>query len=178
MKDLVSYLLYPKVFEDYYNHKLKFGDVRIIPTKVFYYGMEPGEEIVIVGKDGKQFLIRLFGIGETEPDGNVPMLFEVNGHPRPVRIKDLSVETDELLREKADPDIKGEVGSPLAGKIMKLFVDENDTVEIDQTLFVIEAMKMQTNIKSNMKGLVQRIPITEGENVEAGDLIIKIEENS
>ena len=138
--------------------------------------MEPGEEIIIVGKDGKQFLIKLFGIGELEPDGNVPILFEVNGHPRPVRIKDLSVKTDEILHEKADPDVLGEIGSPLAGKIVKLFVNEDEVVEIDQTLFVIEAMKMQTNIKASIKGKVQKIPLSEGDNVEAGDLIIKIAE--
>ena len=177
-KDLVSYLLYPKVFEDFYNHKLNYGDVGLIPTKVFYYGMEPGEESVVVLKDGKQFLIKLFGIGETEHDGNVPILFEVNGHPRPVRTKDLSAKTDEIVHEKADSDIPGEIGSPLAGKIMKLFVNEDELVEVDQTLFVIEAMKMQTNIKSNMRGKVQKIPLGEGENVEAGDLIIKLAESS
>jgi len=177
-KDLISYLLYPKVFEDFYHHKIKYGDVGLIPTKVFYYGMEPGEETVVVLKDGKQFLVKLFGIGEIEHDGNVPILFEVNGHPRPVRVKDLSVKTDEIMHEKADSDIPGEIGSPLAGKIMKLFVTENEDVEVDQTLFVIEAMKMQTNIKSNVKGKVKSIPLKEGENVDAGDLIIKIEENS
>ena len=137
--------------------------------------MDPGEEVKIVTDDGRQYLVKLFGIGEIEHDGRVPMLFEVNGHPRPTRIKDLSAKTDEVVHEKSDPDVEGEIGSPLAGKIMKLFVTEGDKVEKDQTLFIIEAMKMQTNIKSNHKGTVARIPLKEGENVEAGDLVMKLE---
>jgi len=177
-KDVISHLLYPVVFEEYFQHNKIYGDVSVIPTDLFYYGMEPGDEVTVVSDEGKQYLIKLFGIGEIEHDGRVPMLFEVNGHPRPIRVKDLSAKTDEVIHEKSDPDVPGEIGSPLAGKIVKLFVNESDKVKNSQTLFVVEAMKMQTNIKSNFNGTVERIPLGEGENVGAGDLVIKLKINS
>jgi len=175
LKDVISHLLYPAVFEEFYKHQEVYGDISVIPTELFYYGMEPGDEIKIVTEDEKQYLVKLFGIGEIEHDGRVPMLFEVNGHPRPTRIKDLSAKTDEVVHDKADPEVPGEIGSPLAGKIMKLFIIEGDKVKKDETLFVIEAMKMQTNIKSNYNGTVEKIPLVEGENVSAGDLVVKLD---
>lgn len=173
-KDVISHLLYPAVFEEYFKHQKLYGDVSVIPTELFYYGMEPGDEINIITGEGKQYLVKLFGIGEIEHDGRIPMLFEVNGHPRPTRVKDLSAKTDEVVHEKADTDVQGEIGSPLAGKIMKLFISKGDKVEKGQTLFNIEAMKMQTNIKSNYKGTVEKLPLKEGENVGAGDLVVKL----
>ena len=176
-KDLVSYLLYPKVFEDFYNHKKKFGDVSLLPTKTFYYGMESGEQITVKSVEGKLYQIKLLGIGEVESEGNIPFLFEVNGHPRPVRVKDSSIETVKEQRIKANSENKNEIGSPLAGKVMKIFIDEGAKVSSGEPLFIIEAMKMQTNIKAEVSGEVEKIYIKESENTEAGDLIMKLKIN-
>lgn len=173
--DLLSYLLYPNVFMDYYKHRKEFGNVTFLPTETFFFGAETGEEVKVTNEEGRSYLIKLFGIGEPEKDGIVPLLFELNGHPRPVRIRDKSVTVDADQRQKADPDNPSHVGSPLAGKVMKLFVKEGDEVVNDEPLFVIEAMKMQTNIKASADGKVKQVIIKEGENVEAGDLVILLE---
>ncbi len=175
-KDLLSYLLYPNVFSDYYKHRQQFGKVSLVPTKTFFFGMEPGEEIEIINQKGKSYHVKFFGVGEREEGGIIPLLFEVNGHPRPVRVKDQSVVSEEKTREKADPDNPLHIASPLAGKIVRLFVKVGDVVEVDQPLFVIEAMKMQTNVKSTRKAKVLEILLKEGENVEAGDLVLKLED--
>ncbi len=173
--DFISYQLYPQVFKDFYNKKSQYGDISVIPTKAFYFGMEPGEELTILDEEGISTQIKLFAIGETESNGMVPMLFEVNGHPRPVRVVDSSSELKSEANEKADPSVEGHIGSPLPGKVMNYLVEVGDIVKKDQPLFVIEAMKMQTNVKSQIKGKVKRIVIEQGSNAEAGDLVLEIE---
>ena len=139
--------------------------------------MESGETITIDNREGKSYFIKLFGIGEREQSGDVPFLFEVNGHPRPVRVKDQSIQLDDESRVKADQDDPLEIGAPLSGKVIEIFVDKGEEVGFEQPLFVIEAMKMQTNIKSNSTGEIKEILVKVGESVEAGDLVIKIEAN-
>lgn len=173
--DLVSYLLYPQVFSDFYSKKTTFGDISIVPTKTFYFGMEPGEEIRILDEEGKSILIKLFAIGETESNGMIPLLFEVNGHPRPVRVVDNSSEKSAESKEKADSSNPGHVSAPLSGKIMNYLVEVGDNIKKGQPLFVIEAMKMQSNVKSDVKGKVKKIVIQEGSNTDAGDLVMVIE---
>jgi len=137
--------------------------------------MDPGDEITVEIEEGKTILIKLFAIGELEPDGSLPLLFEINGQPRPVRIPDKSVSGILVkARPRADINNPDEVGAPLSGKIVKFFVKEGDNVVHDQPLFVIEAMKMQTNIKALKDGTVNSINIHEGKNVEAGELVLNL----
>jgi pyruvate carboxylase len=176
-QDLISALLYPGVFEEFDRHRTVYGDTSVVPTPVFFYGMQTGEETSIEIEEGKTLLIKLFAIGEIESDGRRPLLFELNGQPRPVRIKDESFSGAVVeLRPKADPSNPAEVGAPLSGKIVRFFVKEGDRVSREQPLFVIEAMKMQTNIKALRDGVVEKILVTEGTNVDAGDLILRLGE--
>jgi len=173
-KDIVSYLLYPKVFEDYLEHRIEYDDTSVIPTKTFYYGMDPSEEISVVIEEGKTLLIKLFAVGEMESDGRIPILFELNGQSRPVRIKDKSAKVLHVVRQKADQSDENQIGAPLSGKIVKYHVKQGDKVKKEQPLFVIEAMKMQTNIKALKDGVVEKIVISGNNRVEAGDLVLRL----
>ena len=174
-QDLLSAFLYPGVFEEFDKHRTLYGDISVVPTSAFYYGMEPGEEITLEIEPGKTILVKLFAIGETEPDGRVPLLFEINGQPRPVRVLDKSVAGKIVkARPKADINNPHEVGAPLSGKVVNLFVRKGDQVKHDQPLFMIEAMKMRTNIKALNDGLITEVLISEGENVEAGELVLRL----
>ena len=174
-QDLISAFLYPGVFEEFDKHRTLYGDVSVVPTSAFYYGMDPGEELTVEIEEGKTILVKLFAIGETEPDGRVPLLFEINGQPRPVRVSDKSV-TSTLVKAKPKADIRNplEVGAPLSGKVVNLFAKEGDKVIHDQPLFTIEAMKMRTNIKAINEGVISKVLISEGENVEAGELVLRL----
>ncbi|HEY7536034.1 MAG TPA: pyruvate carboxylase, partial [Thermodesulfobacteriota bacterium] len=101
-QDVISALLYPGVFEEFDQHRTIYGDVSLIPTLAFFYGMQPGDEITVEIEEGKTLLIKLFAIGEIEPDGRRPLLFELNGQPRPVRIPDKSIPISVKIRPKAD----------------------------------------------------------------------------
>jgi pyruvate carboxylase len=173
-KDIISYLLYPKVFEDYLEHRIEYDDTSVIPTKTFYYGMEPSEEISVVIEEGKTLLIKLFAVGEMESDGRIPILFELNGQSRPVRIKDKSAKVLHVVRQKADQSDENQIGAPLSGKIVKYHVKQGDKIKKEQPLFVIEAMKMQTNIKALKGGVVEKIVISGNNRVEAGDLVLRL----
>jgi pyruvate carboxylase len=171
--DLISALLYPGVFEEFDRHRMQYGDTSVVPTPVFYYGSQAGDEVEVEIEEGKTLLIKLFAIGELESDGRRPLLFELNGQPRPVRIPDKSAAGKVIqARPKADTTNPEEVAAPLSGKIVKFFVKEGDKVSREQPLFVIEAMKMQTNIKALKDGIVGKIFASDGDRVEAGDLIL------
>jgi len=173
-RDVIAYLLYPEVFKNFMQHRLEYDDISAVPTKTFYYGIEPAEEISVEIEEGKTLLIKLFATGEMESDGRIPLLFELNGQSRPVRVKDKSAKVLHVVRQKADASNENEIGAPLSGKIVKYHVKEGDSIKKEQPLFVIEAMKMQTNIKALKNGVVNKIVISENNRVEAGDLVLKL----
>ncbi len=172
MTDFLSYKLYPKVFTDAYNHHLKYGNVMNVPTKNFFYGMEPGEEIIVELDRGKTLLIQLMSVGEANEDGMAKVFFKVNGQTRAVEVKDTSVKVEKVVHQKVDKDDKKQVGAPLQGALSNIQVAPGDKVEKNQALFVIEAMKMETTITANSDGEVDKIVLKEGDMVFADDLII------
>ncbi|MGA2991172.1 MAG: biotin/lipoyl-containing protein [Candidatus Korobacteraceae bacterium] len=65
--------------------------------------------------------------------------------------------------------------APMPGKVIRILLGENSQVEVGQGILVVEAMKMQNEIKSPKKGLVQKVMVTEGGNVNAGDTMAIVE---
>ncbi len=170
--DFLSYKLYPKVFTDAYNHHKEYGNIITIPTKNFFYGLEPGEEIIVEMDKGKTLLIELLSIGEANEDGEVEVFFKVNGQTRAVKIKDKTVKVEKVAHAKVDKSNLKEVGAPLQGSLSKLLVKEGQKVKKNEPLFIIEAMKMETTITSNSEGEIERVVLKEGEMVFADDLVV------
>ncbi|MGB7784630.1 MAG: pyruvate carboxylase [Salinimicrobium sp.] len=170
--DFLSYKLYPKVFTDAYNHQVKYGNVINIPTKNFFYGMEPGEEIIVELDKGKTLLIQFLSLGEANEDGMAKVFFKVNGQTRAVEVKDESVKVEKVVHQKVDKSDKKQIGAPLQGALSNITVKPGDKVEKNQPLFVIEAMKMETTITANNPGEVDKIVLNEGDMVFSDDLVI------
>ena len=170
--DFLSYKLYPKVFTEAYNHQVKFGNVINIPTKNFFYGMEPGEEIIVELDKGKTLLIQFLSLGEANEDGMARVHFKVNGQTRAVEVKDESIKVEKVVHQKVDKDDKKEIGAPLQGALSNITVKAGDKVEKNQPLFVIEAMKMETTITANAAGEVDKIVLKEGDMVYSDDLVV------
>ncbi|MHA6281325.1 pyruvate carboxylase [Salinimicrobium sp. CAU 1759] len=170
--DFLSYKLYPKVFTDFYNHHVEFGSVMNVPTKNFFYGMEPGEEIIVELDRGKTLLIEFLSVGETNDDGMSKIFFKVNGQTRAVDVKDNSVKVEKVVHQKVDKNDKKQVGAPLQGALSNIQVEPGQKVEKNQPLFVIEAMKMETTITANASGEVDKIVLKEGDMVYADDLVV------
>jgi biotin carboxyl carrier protein len=63
----------------------------------------------------------------------------------------------------------------MPGKVVRLLVREGDEIEAGAGVAVVEAMKMQNEIKSPKKGTIQKILVSEGSAVNAGDVLIVVE---
>lgn len=173
--DFLSYKLYPKVFADFQEHYIKYGKVMQIPTKNFFYGMQPGEEIIVELDKGKTLLIELISITEADEDGEKSVFFKLNGQSRGTKIKDNTIAVEKVVHKKVDKDNPKEVGAPLQGSLSTILVEEGDTVEKNQELFVIEAMKMGTTICANVAGKIKKIHLAESTMVESDDLVVEME---
>jgi pyruvate carboxylase len=171
-KALISSILYPNVYPEFDRHRQDYSDTSVIPTPIFFYGLEPGQETSLDIEPGKTLIIKLNAIGKVQPDGTRAVYFELNGNARSVVVRDHSVQTDEKVREKADKGNASHVGAPMPGKVLKVNVKVGDVVKAGDVLLVTEAMKMETNIKAKADGTVAEVKFKEGEKVEKEDLVI------
>jgi len=177
-KDLISYALYPDVFEDFINFRLEYGDVSRMGSDVFFHGLREGETCEIEVAEGKIFIIQLVEIGKLDAEGYRTLDFEVNGNRREIKVKDKSIRyegnIEESLTKMADPENKMEIGAGIPGNVIKILVKEGEEVKENQNLLVIEAMKMETNILATSSGIVDSIIVKEGQQVKTGELLITL----
>ncbi len=173
-QDVVSYLLYPQVFEDFAKHQREYSDTSILPTPAFLYGLESGEEIAVDIETGKTLIIRFLAVGEPHDDGRRTVFFELNGQPREVTIVDRSLEPETPRRMKADPQNPAHVAASMPGMVVQIAVREGDAVKKGQKLLLLEAMKMQTTVVAEQEGTVSRVHVQPGTQVETGDLLIEL----
>ena len=167
-----AYKLYPKVFVEALERFKKFGDVSRIPTKNFFFGMEPMEETMVNIGSGKTIIVQLLSIGQVNEEGLRTVFFKVNGQTRNVQIEDRSVEGSKVKNKKKDPEELLEVGSPLQGALSNVLVKRGQEVKKSEALFVIEAMKMETTVTSPADGKVKELVLKNGSLVDADDLIV------
>ncbi|MCB2407788.1 pyruvate carboxylase [Hymenobacter lucidus] len=172
--DLLSYLLYPKVFEQYWAHFQQFGDVSLVPTRVFFYGLKPGEETIIDIARGKSVIVKLRSVGEVNDDGCRTIFFSFNGQTRNLEVRDRSVEVKTVRNQKIDKANPRQVGAPLQGMLSKVLVENGQQVKRNAPLFIIEAMKMETTITAPDDTTVQGVQLSEGTLVNADDLVLTL----
>jgi pyruvate carboxylase len=173
--DLMSYLMYPEVFLKFNKARHSYGDLEVLPTPQFFYGMEKGEEVTIDLEPGKTLVVKFLTIGEPHPDGTRTVFFELNGQPREVTVRDRTLEAKSEARAKADPNIPGHVGAPIPGAVTSVAVELNAPVKQGDKLLVMEAMKMQTTVTAPVSGKVVKKLVSPGEQVDAKDLLLVIE---
>ncbi|PJJ59673.1 pyruvate carboxylase [Hymenobacter chitinivorans] len=172
--DLLSYLLYPKVFEQYWAHFQQYGDVSLVPTRVFFYGLKPGQETIIDIARGKSVIVKLRSIGEVNDDGCRTVFFSFNGQTRNLEVRDKSVEVKTVRNQKIDKANPRQVGAPLQGMLSKVLVESGQQVKRNTPLFIIEAMKMETTITAPDDTTVQGVQLPEGTLVNADDLVLTL----
>jgi pyruvate carboxylase len=172
---VLSYVLYPQVFLDFADHRKTFGDTSVVPTRPFFFGLQPGEEIAVEIEEGKTLIIRLLTVGETKEDGTRTIFFELNGQPREVRVADRAADRKVARPPKADPDDANHVAAPMPGKISSVGVKKGQKVQTGDRLLSIEAMKMETAVHSPRGCQVADVLVRPGAVVEAGDLLVILE---
>ena len=174
-RDVLSYLLYPKVYQEYTAHARNYSDTSRLPTPVFFYGQELGEEISVDIEEGKTLIIKFLTVSEPHADGTRTVFFELNGQPRDVSVVDQSLEATAAKAVKADPDDPKQVGASMPGMVVTVAVKAGDKVSRGQKLFTVEAMKMETTLNSEVQGRVAEVFVKPGSRVETGDLLLRVE---
>lgn len=174
-QDLLAYALYPKVFEEYLTTVKSFGDISVIDTPTFLYGLRLGEEVEVEIEKGKTLIIKLVSIGEPQHDGTRVIYFEFNGQSREIVIQDLTVEVDGSIGLKADPTNPNQIGATMPGTVLKVVVSKGSPVKRGDHLLITEAMKMETTVQAPKDGIVKEVYAHEGDAISTGDLLIELE---
>ena len=171
-EELQSYLMYPKVYVDYAGHRRRYGPVETLPTPVFFYGMEPGQEISVDLEPGKSLNVLCVAVGEVDEEGGVKVFFELNGQPRSVRIENTAVAATIEKHPQAEEGNPDHVPAPMPGVITSIAVQEGQKISSGDLLLTIEAMKMETAIHADRDGTIKHIAAQPGTKVDAKDLLI------
>jgi pyruvate carboxylase len=174
-RDVVTHLLYPRVYADYVKHEQRYADTSGLPTPYFLYGQLPGEELTIDIEPGKTLIVKLLTVGEPHADGSRTVFFELNGQPRSVSVIDRSLESEVARRPLADANNPKHVAAPMPGLVVTVAVHTGDTVAKGQKLMTLEAMKMETTLYAEQDGRIADVLVKPGTPVEAGELVAVFE---
>lgn len=174
MFDLLSHVLYPKVFMDYQKIYDTYGNVSVLDTPTFFYGMRLGEDIEIEIERGKTLMVKLVSISEPQLDGTRVVYFELNGQPREVIIKDESIKSSVAQRIKGDKGNPNHINATMPGTVIKLLVKPGEQVRKGDHLVITEAMKMETTVQAPFSGIVKDIYVKNGDAIQTGDLLIEL----
>jgi pyruvate carboxylase len=174
-EDLNGYLMYPKVFLDYMGRHKLYGPVRALPTKTFFYGMQPGDEISAEIDAGKTLEIRLQAVGETMEDGDVKVFFELNGQPRVTRVPNRAIKAKTAAKPKAAEGNPNHLGAPMPGAVASVTVVVGQKVKAGDLLLTIEAMKMETGIHADRAAVIKALHVQPGSQIDAKDLLVELE---
>ena len=169
--DLASYLMYPKVFVEYAADRARYGDLSTLPTSVFFYGMQPGQEINVDLERGKTLIVRYVTTSDPHEDGTRTVFFELNGQPRPIRIADRSQVASRPPTRKADADDPTHVGAPMPGTVATVTVHAGQRVRRGDVIVTLEAMKMETSVRAERDATVKEVLVRPGQSVDTKDLI-------
>ncbi|MBO1750397.1 pyruvate carboxylase [Actinotalea sp. BY-33] len=172
-RDRLNHLLFPAPTKELEQVRASFGDVSVLDTARYLYGMFPDTEVEVELERGVRLLVGLEAVGEPDERGMRSVMFTLNGQIRPLQVRDRAVEVDQATAEKADPGTPGQIAAPFAGAVTPV-VQEGQKVEAGQAVATIEAMKMEASITTPVAGTVQRLAIGAVQQLEGGDLVVVI----
>ncbi|MFO1053539.1 MAG: pyruvate carboxylase [Planctomycetota bacterium] len=169
--EVVSAALYPRVMDEFFRFRDRFGDVSILDTPIYFHGLEQGREVWVELEEGKTLVVRLDAVSEPAEDGSVTVYFTLNGQARPMTVIDRSLAKPEESGRKADPANADQVGAPMPGKVIAVKVKAGDEVKEGDPLITLEAMKMETIVRAPRAGRIAELVAAEGKPVQARDLL-------
>jgi pyruvate carboxylase len=174
-RELSSYLLYPKVFADFAAAERKYGPVSVLPTPIYFYGMQVGDETSFAIEKGKSLVVRLQAVGDADEEGQVRVFFELNGQPRMVKVPNRAAVTALPVRRKAEEGNEAHVAAPMPGAVSTLAIKAGQRVKAGDLLLTMEAMKMETALHAPRDGTVSQVFVAAGQPVDAKDLLAVID---
>jgi pyruvate carboxylase len=172
--DLASHLMYPKVFREYAEHQRQYSETSVLPTSAFFYGMKDREEIAFSIDPGKTLVVQLQGKAPAEEEGQVKLFFELNGQSRTMRVEKAGAARPTHKRPRAEDGNAAHVPAPMPGMIVTVSVKVGQRVKAGAPLVSIEAMKMESQIRSDQDAVVKAIHVKAGDMVAARDLLLEL----
>lgn len=176
-QDIISYVLYPKVFDQFIQTRQQYGNLSLLDTPTFFFGMRNGETVEIEIENGKRLIIKLETISEADENGNRTIYYVMNGQARRITIKDENIKTNANVKPKADKTNPNHIGAQMPGSVTEVKVSVDDEVKVNQPLLITEAMKMETTIQAPFNGVIKKVTVGNGDAIATGDLLIEIEKS-
>ena len=176
-QDIISYVLYPKVFDQFIQTRQQYGNLSLLDTPTFFFGMRNGETVEIEIENGKRLIIKLETISEADENGNRTIYYVMNGQARRITIKDENIKTNANVKPKADKTNPNHIGAQMPGSVTEVKVSVGDEVKVNQPLLITEAMKMETTIQAPFNGVIKKVTVGNGDAIATGDLLIEIEKS-
>ena len=174
MRPTLNRLLFAGPTREFEEAVKTFGDLSVVPTRAFFYGLEPGEETEIALAPGVSLFLSVDALGEADKAGRRTVFGRLNGQQRTVTVRDLSVTDVTVHREKASSGDLSQVAAPFSG-VVSVQVRVGDRVMAGQTVAIIEAMKMEASITTSISGVVNRVVVEATGHVEGGDLLLSVD---
>ena len=172
-RDRLNHLLFAGPTKEFLAMQTAFGDVSVLDTSAYLYGLQAGDELEIALERGVRLLVGLEAVGVPDVRGMRTVMFTLNGQIRPIQVRDRGIDVDVSDIEKADPGTPGHIAAPFAGAVTPA-VQEGQRVEAGQTVATVEAMKMEAAITTPIGGVVQRVAIGAVQQLEGGDLVLVV----
>ena len=181
-QQLVTYLQHPNDAVEFFKFEEKFGQSYVLPPSIFLRegGFHLGETLVFRDNDGKEHIIEI-GPSQQADDGETNVYLNVDHHQRAFIIEPeaqdgATAAVATLSKEEIANLAKiGDVRAPFGGNVYEISVEEGQEVEVGDQIAVLEAMKMQTPVTSEMAGTVSAISAKVGQALKPGDRILMIE---
>jgi pyruvate carboxylase len=170
---MLNQLLFPAPTRQFEQVRENYGDLSVIDTIDYLYGLQQGQEHAVEIAKGVRLYIGLEAIGEADDKGMRTVMTILNGQLRPVFVRDTSIDVQAKIAEKADANQPGQIAAPFSG-VVTLQVEEGAHVEAGQSVASIEAMKMEAAITSPIAGTIERVAIPITQQVDAGDLLVTV----
>ncbi len=166
-------LLFPTPTNAYEQTREQYGDLSVLKSLEYLYGLEQDVEHVVEIAPGIRLYVELEAIGAADDKGIRTVMTTLNGQLRPVFVRDRSIKVETRSAERADVTQPGHVPAPFSG-VVSLKVEVGATVAAGEPVASIEAMKMEAAITSSITGRVERVAIGSTQQVEAGDLLVVV----
>ena len=173
-QELASYLMYPKVYQTYCRQRSHYGDVSVIPTPAYFYGLQDHEEIAVTIDQGKTLHLRLEGRTPADDEGRCRLFFELNGQPRMTRVALLGAAVNAKALRQAEEGNPAQVAAPMPGTVARVAVKEGQRVLKGDVLASIEAMKMESLVLAEHEATVKAIHVRHGDAVSAKALLMEL----
>jgi pyruvate carboxylase len=171
-RQFASWLMYPQVYAEFAAARAKYGDVAVLPTMAWFYGLQPGEELAVELEPGKTLYLRFVTCSEPHDDGTRTVFFELNGQPRSVRVADKVAIPARPPQRKVEVGNPKHIGAPMPGTVATVAVAYGQQVKRGEVVVTLEAMKMQTAVRAELDGRVAEVLVRPSSQVDAKDLLV------